>query len=64
MTAHSSIPAWKIPMDKGAWQATVHGVAKSWQLSTHTYTHVFKCIHIYTVLQMYYTYCFINPLFT
>ena len=24
-------------MDKGAWQATVHGVAKSWtQLSMHT----------------------------
>ena len=26
---HSSIPAWRIPMDSGAWQATVHGVAKS-----------------------------------
>ena len=28
MTIHSSIPAWRIPMDKGAWWATVHGVAK------------------------------------
>ena len=28
MTTHSSILAWKIPMDRGAWQATVHGVAK------------------------------------
>jgi len=27
MAAHSSIPAWRIPMDRGAWQATVHGVA-------------------------------------
>jgi len=28
------------PMDRGAWRATVHGVAKSWtQLSTHTCTH-------------------------
>ena len=27
---HSSILAWKIPMDRGAWQATVHEVAKSW----------------------------------
>ena len=32
------------PMDRGAWQATVHRVTKSWtrlkQLSTqHTYTH-------------------------
>ena len=26
---HSSILAWKIPRDKGAWWATVHGVAKS-----------------------------------
>ena len=27
----------KTPMDRGAWQATVHGVAKSWTwLSTHT----------------------------
>ena len=29
MTTHSSIPAWRIPMDRGAWWATVHGVAKS-----------------------------------
>jgi len=26
---HSSILAWRIPMDRGAWQATVLGVAKS-----------------------------------
>ena len=26
---HSSTPAWKNPMDGGAWWATVHGVAKS-----------------------------------
>ena len=27
------------PMDRGAWWATVHGVAKSWtQLSTHVHT--------------------------
>ena len=25
---HSSILAWKNPMDRGAWCATVHGVAK------------------------------------
>ena len=34
MATHSSILAWRIPMDRGAWRATVHGVAKSWtQLS-------------------------------
>ena len=25
MATHSSVLAWKIPMDRGAWQATVHG---------------------------------------
>ena len=30
MTTHSSILAWRIHMDRGAWWATVHGVAKSW----------------------------------
>ena len=29
MATHSSILAWSIPVDRGAWQATVHGVAKS-----------------------------------
>ena len=32
---HSSILTWRIPMDRGAWWATVHGVARSWtQLSS------------------------------
>ena len=29
VATHSSILAWIIPMDGGAWQTTVHGVAKS-----------------------------------
>ena len=29
MATHSSILAWRILMDRGAWRATVHGVAKS-----------------------------------
>ena len=34
MATHCSILAWRIPMDRGAWLATVHGVTKSWtQLS-------------------------------
>ena len=28
MATHSSILAWRIPMDRGAWWATVHGVAE------------------------------------
>ena len=30
MATHSSILAWRIPMDRGACQATVHGVTKNW----------------------------------
>ena len=30
MATHSSILAWRIPKDRGAWQAAVHRVAKSW----------------------------------
>ena len=43
MGTHSSILAWKNLMDRGAWRATVHGVAKELdmteQLSTFTYAH-------------------------
>ena len=28
MATHSSILAWRIPMDRGAWWATVHEVTK------------------------------------
>ena len=42
MATHSSILAWRIPMDRGAWGPTVHSVAQSQtrlkQLSTHTHT--------------------------
>ena len=46
MATHSSILGWRIPLDRAAWWATVHSIAKSQtrlkQLSTHT--------HIYTWL--------------
>ena len=29
MATHTSILAWRMPMDRGAWQATVHGIAKN-----------------------------------
>ena len=30
MTTQSSILAWRIPMDRGAWDTTVYGIAQSW----------------------------------
>ena len=36
MANHSSILAWRIRMDRGAWVATVRGVTKGWtQLSRY-----------------------------
>ena len=29
LATHCSILAWRIPMDRGAWWATVHGVSKN-----------------------------------
>ena len=29
MATHSSIPAWRTPMDRGAWWTTFHGVSKN-----------------------------------
>ena len=29
MATHSIIVAWRVPTDRGAWQATVHGFAES-----------------------------------
>ena len=28
MATHSSILDWRIPMDRGTWQATVHGLTE------------------------------------
>ena len=33
MATHSCILAWRIPMESGAWQATILGVEKSQTLS-------------------------------
>ena len=29
MATHSCILAWRIPMDRGAWQAKVHGITQN-----------------------------------
>ena len=48
MAPYSSILAWKNSMNRGAWWAKVHGIAKSWILlseCTHTHTHTSQLIH-------------------
>jgi len=37
MATHCSILAWRIPMDRGAWHATVHGVEKESDTTEMTY---------------------------
>ena len=45
MAPHSSTLAWKNPMDRGAWKAAVHGVAKnSTRLSDFTFTFHFHAL--------------------
>ena len=44
MATHSCILAWRIPMDRGAWWAAVHAVAKSLDMTeatdhAHTWLH-------------------------
>ena len=40
MTTHSSFLAWRVPKNRGALQAAVHGVATSLtRLTKHAHTH-------------------------
>ena len=45
MAAHTSILAWRIPVDRAAWWATVHGVPKSQtRLNDFTFTFHFRAL--------------------
>ena len=53
----------KNPMDRGAWQATVHGVPKSWTwLSDWTHTHTKTHTHLYRVRVCTYIHTHTHPL--
>ena len=41
MATHSSILVWRIPMDRGAWYATVHGGCKESDMIEHKPTFFF-----------------------
>ena len=45
MATHSSILAWRIPMDREAWQAAVHGVTRS-QTSLSDWTELGKYLTV------------------
>ena len=58
MATHSNILAWRIPMDKGAWWATVHGwqrVGQDWS----DWTKCFEFPHHYHTLTNISTFIFI-----
>ena len=46
MATHSSILAWETPMDRGAWPATVHGVARELD-TTQRLNNVLKCVSLH-----------------
>ena len=50
VAAHSSFLAWRSPMDRGGWRATVHRVTKSQtqlkQLNVRAHTHTHRHTHI------------------
>ena len=39
MTAHSSVLAWRIPMNRATWRAITHEVTKSWTQLSDTALH-------------------------
>ena len=54
MATHSSILAWKNPMDKGAWQATVYRVTRLRHDNTYTLDLSYLMPPIITSYVLYY----------
>ena len=52
MTTHTRILDWRVPMDRGAWWATVHGVTKTERRSTH----IFRIIVYYSEIMQYFVF--------
>ena len=47
MATHSSILAWRIPKDRGAWWATAHGVTNSQTRLNNKHKHIQYLISTY-----------------
>ena len=56
MATHSSILSWRIPMDRGAWWATVHGVTKRWTWLTkhrhHNLYYITSCQSFWVITHL------------
>ena len=64
MATHSRILACENPMDRRAWQATVHSISKSWTVLKQLSTHAHKLKRYFnTVLQLYFSFVYYNFLF-
>ena len=48
MATHSSVLAWRIPMDRGDWWAIIHGVAESRTRWKRQHTHTVRCEEVET----------------
>ena len=59
MATHYSILPWRIPVDRGAWQVTVHGGRKesdsTQRLSTHSEYIMVKKIYTHRYIKQYLT---------
>ena len=54
MATHSSILVWRIPMDRGTWQATVHGVKKSWiRLNSQAQNTGLRCLVLFSISMIF-----------
>ena len=49
LETHSSILAWRIPMDRGAQWAKVHGIAQSWTLLKQLSIHLRQVLKLSTI---------------
>ena len=50
MATHSSNLAWKIPVNRGAWQTTVHEVAKSQTQLNDFHSHFSALLYLVTAI--------------
>ena len=53
MATHSSILAWRIPIDRGAWWAAVHGVAGNQTQFSYTHTHTYVVVQSLSHVQLF-----------